>query len=80
MKPKDWLTDDQVEHEISRLKESPYVRLARAEQRALYRRRQYMYQLRNLEKRGKMLEAEGKDESWFDTQEERPQEFPYDGD
>ena len=54
-----FLTDEMVEDEIARLTESPYVRLARAEQRIKYRRRQYLYQLRDLEKRGKKLEEEG---------------------
>lgn len=55
----DYLTDEMVEQEISRLTESHYVRLARAELREKYRRRQYLYQLRNLEKRGRQLEKEG---------------------
>ena len=50
-----FLTDEMVEEEIARLTESPYVRLARAEQRIKYRRRQYLYQLRDLEKKGKAL-------------------------
>lgn len=54
-----WLTDEMVEEEIARLTESPYVKLARAEQRIKYRRRQYLYQLRDLEKRGKKLQDEG---------------------
>ena len=54
-----FLTDEMVEQEIARLTESPYVKLARAEQRIKYRRRQYLYQLRDLEKRGKKLDSEG---------------------
>lgn len=54
-----FLTDEMVEQEIARLTESPYVKLARAEQRIKYRRRQYLYQLRDLEKRGKKLQDEG---------------------
>lgn len=54
-----FLTDAMVEEEIARLTESPYVKLARAEQRIKYRRRQYLYQLRDLEKRGKKLQDEG---------------------
>ena len=54
-----FLTDEIVVQEIARLTESPYVKLARAEQRIKYRRRQYLYQLRDLEKRGKKLESEG---------------------
>ena len=53
------LTDEQIESEVERLTKSPYVRLARAEQRLKYRKRQYLYTLRNLEKRGMELEKEG---------------------
>lgn len=53
------ITDAQVEIEIERLKQSEAVRLAKAEQRELYRRRQYLYTLRGLERRGKQLMAEG---------------------
>lgn len=52
---KDFLTDEQVELEIERLTNSEAVRLARREQRIRYRRRQYLYQLRDLEKKGKAL-------------------------
>lgn len=62
---KDFLTDAQVEAEIERLTNSEYVRIARAEQRAKYRRRQYMYQLRVLEKRGMQLSEQGMDEASF---------------
>lgn len=53
------LTDDNVESEIERLTTSAEVRLARQEQRLKYKRRQYMYQLRALEKRGRELAAQG---------------------
>lgn len=53
------LTDEQVEQEIAKLKESEAVSLARKELRLKYRRRQVLYQLRNLEKRGKELIASG---------------------
>lgn len=53
------LTDDQVEEEIERLRQSPFVELARREQRIRYRRRQFLYQLRNLEKKGRELEQAG---------------------
>lgn len=56
---KDFLTDEEVELEIERLSTSPMVALARQEQRIRYRRRQYMYILRNLEKKGKQLMAKG---------------------
>lgn len=52
---KEFLTDEQVEMEIERLKVSPAVALAKQEQATKMRRRQYMYQLRWLEKRGKEL-------------------------
>ena len=58
---KDFLTDDQVEKEIERLTKSPLVALARREQRLRYKRRQYLYQLRDLEKKGKALQAAGID-------------------
>ena len=57
--PRVYLNDDQVEREIMRLVDSPYVKLAKADERIRYRRRQYMYSLRNLEKRGKALAAAG---------------------
>lgn len=56
---KDFLTDDQVEMEISRLLQSEAVQLAKKEIRIKYKRRQYMYQLRNMEKRGQKLKSEG---------------------
>ena len=52
---KSTMTDAQVEQEIARLMGSEAVRLAKKEMRSKYRRRQYMYQLRNYEKRGKEL-------------------------
>ncbi len=57
--PKDFLTDEQVEMEIDRLLDSEAVQLAKKEIRIKYKRRQYMYQLRNMEKRGKQLASEG---------------------
>lgn len=56
---KDILTDDQVEQEIERLLESPLVKLAKKEMRIKYKRRQYLYQLRNYEKRGRELQKAG---------------------
>lgn len=53
------LTDEEVEAEIERLNNSEAVALARYEQRIKYRRRQYLYQLRDLEKKGKALLAAG---------------------
>ena len=56
---KGFLTDEQVEQEIERLTKSPMVALARREQRIRFRRRQYLYQLRDLEKKGIALEKAG---------------------
>ena len=53
------LTDEQVELEIARLKESEYVKLAKKEEAIRYRRRQYLYQLRSYERKGKDLAAVG---------------------
>lgn len=52
---REFLTDEQVEAEISRLSNSEDVKLAKQETRIKNRRRQYMYQLRVMEKRGKEL-------------------------
>ncbi len=55
MANKKFLTDIQVEEEIARLSQSPYVKLARQQERIKYQRRQYLYGLRDLEKKGKKL-------------------------
>ena len=55
----EWMTDEQVEMEIARLLNSDDVRLAKKETRIKLRRRQYMYQLRCMEKRGKQLAKDG---------------------
>ena len=47
------------EAELEALKQSPYVALARKEQRIKYRRKQALYTLRNMEKRGKVLSEMG---------------------
>ncbi len=57
--PREFLTDEMVEEEILRLQNSPLVKLARREEAIRNRRRQYMYQLRMYEKKGKALEAQG---------------------
>jgi hypothetical protein len=54
-----FLTDEQVEAEIERLTASEAVALARREARLKYRRRQFLYQLRDLEKKGKALMEAG---------------------
>ena len=56
---KDFLTDEQVEQEIERLLDSDEVKLAKREIRIKYKRRQYMYQLRKMEKRGYELADKG---------------------
>lgn len=53
------LTDEQVEEEIARLTSCEEVLLSRKEQRLKYKRRQYMYQLRQMEKHGAQLKAQG---------------------
>ena len=53
------LTDEQVEEEIARLRNSPHVKLAQQERRLREKRRMYLYGLRQLEKKGKELEAAG---------------------
>ncbi len=52
-------TDEQVEAEIVRLQQSELVRLGKKEFRLKNKRRQYMYQLRAYEKRGKELAEVG---------------------
>ena len=56
---KDFLTDEAVEREIARLTATHEVKLARRELRLKYKRRQQLYTLRALEKRGKELAAAG---------------------
>ena len=68
----EFLTDEAVEAEISRLQDSPYVRLARREENIRNRRRQYMYQLRAYEKKGKGLESIGVTMEYLDALAEIP--------
>lgn len=56
---KEFLTDEMVDEEILRLQASPHVKLARREEAIRNRKRQYMYQLRCYEKKGRQLEAQG---------------------
>ena len=51
--------DELVESEIARLNQTTAVKLARKEQRLRYQRRQVLYHLRCMEKRGLQLMAEG---------------------
>lgn len=53
------LTDEQVETEIERLKNSHFVKLAKKEEQIRLRRRQYLYCLRTYEKKGKELAKAG---------------------
>ena len=53
------ITDEQVEEEIFRLQNSPYVKLAQQERRLRERRRMYLYGLRQLEKKGIALSEAG---------------------
>lgn len=59
MPKREFLTDEQVEEEIARLQKSSLVKLARKEESIRYRRRQYLYCLRQYEKKGKELTAAG---------------------
>lgn len=56
---REYLTDEEVELEIQRLTNSKEVKLARLEQRLKYLQRQRLYNLRHLEKRGKILIEQG---------------------
>ena len=53
------ITDEQVEKEIDKLKQSKAVKHAKQERRVKTKRRQYLYQLRWLERRGRELQAQG---------------------
>lgn len=56
---KNFLTDEDVEREIARLSTTDEVKPARRELRLKYKRRQQLYTLRALEKRGKELAEAG---------------------
>ena len=58
-KRSEWLTDEEVEKEIDRLKKDEFVKLAKEEERIRYRRRQYLYTLRTYQRKGKELAAAG---------------------
>lgn len=53
------LTDEQVEQEIERLRDSEFVRVAKRYDFYNNRRRQQLYSLRSLEKKGKELVKSG---------------------
>ena len=69
------MTDEQVELEIAKLKASADVKLARLEQRIKYKRRQKLYTLRNLEKRGKALRESGITEEILKGMDEADEEI-----
>ena len=56
---REFLSDEMVDEEILRLQSSYHVKLARREEAIRNRKRNYMYQLRMYEKKGKALEAQG---------------------
>ena len=56
---KDIMTDESFKAEMERLKSSENVKLAQKEIRLKNKQKQYLYQLRWLEKRGKQLAALG---------------------
>ena len=62
--------DDEVEAEIEQLQRSEFVKLARQERRIRNRRREYLYQLRAQEKRGRQLAAIGWTPDMAEEQEE----------
>lgn len=70
-----YVTDEQVEQEIERLRKSPLVALARKEQRIRYQRRQVLYNLRNLEKKGAELAKAGMTLDMLDRAAEDMEEY-----
>ena len=54
-----YIPDDMLDAEIERLWATEAVKLAKKEQQIIYRRRQQLYQLRYMEKRGLELMAQG---------------------
>ena len=53
------ITDAEVEKEIAELLQDDMVRLAKKEMRLQYKRRQYMYALRSMKRRGEALANDG---------------------
>ena len=53
------MTDEIMNEELERLNASPYVKLAQKELSIKYKKRRILYTMRNLEKRGRVLEANG---------------------
>lgn len=69
------LTDKEVEEEIDRLRDSEFVRLAQAERRDQCRRRQYLYQLRCMEKHGRELAEAGMTVEMYRKRAEEYEEY-----
>ena len=59
MGEKQFFTNEEVEAEIMRLKASPLVALAKKEEGIRCARRRYMYTLREYERKGQQLAANG---------------------
>jgi len=76
-KNREILTDEEVEAEIERLKKSEAVRLAQRERHVKYRRRRYLYNLRNDEKHGKQMMAEGITMDTFDMMDPYEEAMDY---
>lgn len=74
-----FLTDEQVAQEIARLNQSEAVKLARLEQRIKYRKRQYLYTLRQLEKRGAALMADGQTKETLERMAEQAEHEEFGG-
>lgn len=57
---KDFLTDEEVELEIERIRSTEAYKVAMAEKKLKYKRRQQMYTMRYYERHGLELMAQGK--------------------
>lgn len=71
---REYMTDEQVEQELERLKASKHVKLSKHEQKIKNRRRQYMYNLRWHEKHGRELLAAGITEAVLNQMEKELEE------
>lgn len=71
-KKKRGMTDEDVEREIDRLRKSEFVKIAKQEEQIRYARRNLLYNLRSLERKGRKLyemgwRAEDADEAEYDV-------------
>lgn len=71
-KKKRGMTDEEVEQEIERLRKSEFVKIAKKEEQIRYARRNLLYNLRSLERKGRQLyemgwRAEDADEAEYDV-------------